>query len=61
MKIYLDNKSWIDVKSNYNKELLLTIKAKKDERTNVMITTQLSKDDLDRLIDALIAEKVNIS
>lgn len=60
MKIYLDDQDYLEVKTNLLGELVLSIRAKKDEHNFVLVTATLNAEELEDLINNLIAMRAKV-
>lgn len=61
MKVYLENRDYIDININEQQDaVVVAVKAKKDENSAVLITFQLTDEQVDKVVSHLITSKAKI-
>jgi hypothetical protein len=59
MKIPLDDTNYIEVRA-INGKVKLSIKARKDKKTTVLVTTEMDEETLSTLVSSLVAAKADL-
>lgn len=61
MRIYLDEKNYLDLKEDkFSGKVKMSIKIKDDEKKSFLVTTLLDLDQVDKIISTLVELKVKL-
>ena len=60
MKINLDEKSYLKVSLDRDREVVLSIKAKRNDDSHVIVSANLNFNDVDKLISSLVSFRTSM-